>query len=139
MVQVFGCGGVTLKRVLPDAGSIATSVKNQLDFSERKPEWGYYRGMATIHISEEEAIRDFAGLLAHAHQGTEILIEKDAAPTILLRKAALPRGRLLSEPIALAEAHFKELGYAPVMDAAFAADLEDIIANRKPRDTSVWD
>jgi hypothetical protein len=105
---------------------------------ESKLKWGYHRGMATIHISEEEAIRDFAGLLAHAHQGAEILIEKEDAPTILLREAALPR-RSISESIALAEAHSKELGYAPVMTAEFAADLEDIIANRKPRDTSAWD
>jgi hypothetical protein len=26
-----------------------------------------------------------------------------------------------------------------VMDAEFAADLEEIIRNRKPRDTSAWD
>jgi hypothetical protein len=39
----------------------------------------------------------------------------------------------------LAEARTKELGYKPVMDADFAADLEEIIRNRKPRDTSAWD
>ena len=27
------------------------------------------------------------------------------------------------------------MGYKPVMDAGFAADLEEIIRNRKPRDT----
>lgn len=95
--------------------------------------------MATIHISEAEAIRDIEGLLARAHLGVEIVIEKDAAPSIVLRKAAKPRGRLLSESIALAKAHAQELGYEPVMDAEFAADLEEIIHNRKPRDTSAWD
>jgi antitoxin (DNA-binding transcriptional repressor) of toxin-antitoxin stability system len=96
-------------------------------------------GMATTRISEAEAIRDIAGLLARASQGEEIIIEKDAASSaVVLRKAESPR-RLLSESIALAEAHAKELGYEPVMDAEFAADLEEIIRNRKPRDTSAWD
>jgi hypothetical protein len=95
--------------------------------------------MATIHISEDEAIRDFPGLLARAHLGLEIVIEKESAAPIVLRKAAEPRGRLLSESIALADAHASETGSEPVMDAGFAADLEEIIRNRKPRDTSAWD
>jgi hypothetical protein len=94
--------------------------------------------MATIYISEAEAIRDIKGLLARAHLGEEIVIEKEASPSIVLRKAAEPRGRLLSESIALAEAHAKEAGDEPVMDAGFAADLEEIIRDRKPRDTSAW-
>ena len=49
------------------------------------------------------------------------------------------RGRLLSESIALAKAHAKELGYEPTMDADFAADLREIINSRKPRDLSAWD
>jgi hypothetical protein len=31
------------------------------------------------------------------------------------------------------------LGYEPVMDAEFAADMVEIIRNRKPCDTSAWD
>ncbi|MGA9071974.1 MAG: hypothetical protein WB424_17055 [Terracidiphilus sp.] len=95
--------------------------------------------METIYISEAEAVRDIAGLLARAHLGTEIVIEKESAPSIVLRKAVEPRGRLLSESIALAEMHAEEMGCEPVMDAEFAADLEEIIRNRKPRDTSAWD
>jgi antitoxin (DNA-binding transcriptional repressor) of toxin-antitoxin stability system len=95
--------------------------------------------MATIHISEADAYRDFAGLLARVRAGAEVVIEDAASPAVVLRTAVEPRGRRLSESIALAEAHAKELGYEPVMDAEFAADLEEIIANRKPRDTSAWD
>jgi hypothetical protein len=95
--------------------------------------------MATIHISEADAAGDFAGLMARARTGIEIVIEKEAAPALVLRKAAEPRGRLLSESIALAEAHAKEPGDEPAMDPEFAADLEEIIRNRKPRDTSAWD
>lgn len=92
-----------------------------------------------IHISEEEAARDFAGLMARVRAGIEVVIESDARPVAVLRPAAEPRGRLLSESIALAEAHAKELGYEPRMDPEFAADLEEIIRNRKPRDLSEWD
>lgn len=95
--------------------------------------------MAVIHISEADAARDFAGLLARVREGAEIVIERDASPAVVLRVAVEPRGRLLSESIALAEAHAKELGYEPRMDPEFAADLEEIIRNRKPRDTSAWD
>jgi antitoxin (DNA-binding transcriptional repressor) of toxin-antitoxin stability system len=35
--------------------------------------------MATIYVSEAEAIRDIAGLLARAQQGEEIVIQKEAA------------------------------------------------------------
>jgi hypothetical protein len=95
--------------------------------------------MATIHISEAEAARDFAGLMALVRAGAEIVIEKEASPAVVLRVAVEPRGRLLSESIALAEAHANEMGFEPVMDPEFAADLEEIIRNRKPRDTSAWD
>jgi antitoxin (DNA-binding transcriptional repressor) of toxin-antitoxin stability system len=95
--------------------------------------------MAVIHISETEAARDFAGLLARVRAGEEILIEKDASPAVVVRVAAEPRGRLLSESIALAKKHAEELGYEPRMDPEFAADLEEIIRNRTPRDTSAWD
>ena len=77
-------------------------------------------------------------LLARVRAGEEIVIESGARPVAVLRPAAEPPGRLLSESIALAEAHAKEAGYEPVMDAGFAADLKEIIRNRKPRDLSAW-
>lgn len=89
--------------------------------------------MATIHISAAEAARDFAGLLERVRAGVEIVIEDDSAPAVVLRPAVMPRGRSISESIALAEARSKRLGYEPVMDADFAADMEEIIRNRKPR------
>jgi prevent-host-death family protein len=94
--------------------------------------------MAITHISEAEAAADFPGLLARVRAGEEIVIESDARPVAVLRPAAEPPGRLLSESIALAEAHGKEFGYEPVMDAGFAADLKEIIRSRKPRDVSAW-
>jgi len=81
--------------------------------------------VATIHISEAEAIRGFPGLLARAQMGVEIVVELESAPSIILRKAAEPRGRLHSESIALAEAHARATGSEPVMDVEFVADLEE--------------
>ena len=95
--------------------------------------------MEIIHITEAEAARDFAGLMARARAGAEIVIGSADAPAVVLRAAEQPRGRPLSETIALAAAHARELGYEPVMDAEFAADMEEIVRNRKPRDTSAWD
>jgi prevent-host-death family protein len=95
--------------------------------------------MAVTHISEAEAVADFAGLLARVRAGEEIVIESGAQPVAVLRPVAEPRGRLLSASIVLAEAHAKEAGHEPVMDAGFAADLAEIIRNRKPRHLSAWD
>lgn len=94
--------------------------------------------MAITHISEAEAIRDFARVLARVRAGDEIVIEAGSSPVAVLRAATERRGRLISDSIALAEAHERELGYAPVMDGEFAADMEEIIRDRRPR-TSAWD
>jgi antitoxin (DNA-binding transcriptional repressor) of toxin-antitoxin stability system len=94
--------------------------------------------MATIHISEAEAAKDFAGLMAHVRAGAEVVIESGSAPVAVVHAATPPR-RSISESIALAVARARRLGHAPVMDADFAADMEEIIGKRKPRDTSAWD
>lgn len=93
-----------------------------------------------IHVSEAEASSDFASLLARVREGAEVVIEHDARPVAVVRPAGPHSpGRLLSESIALAEAHAKELGYEPILDTDFAADLEEIINNRRPRNVSTWE
>ncbi len=71
--------------------------------------------------------------------GVEVVIEHDARPVAIVRSAEPRPGCLLSESIALAEAHAKELGYEPTMDPDFAADLKEIINSRKPRLRCAWD
>jgi hypothetical protein len=39
----------------------------------------------------------------------------------------------------MAEAFSRELGYKPVMDPDFAADMEEIVRSRKLADRSAWD
>src|SRR5882724_11600822 len=92
-----------------------------------------------IHVSDAEAASDFASLLERVREGTEIVIEHNARPVAVVRPAEGPRGRLISESIALAKAHAKELGYEPTMDADFAADIEEIInSHRKPLSPPAW-
>jgi prevent-host-death family protein len=95
--------------------------------------------MAVVHMTEAEAARDFAGVMARVRAGEEVVIEKDARPIAVVKPAIEFRPRTISESIALAKKHEAETGIAPVLDPDFAADLEEIIKNRRPRDTSAWD
>lgn len=92
-----------------------------------------------IHISEEEASSDFSMVMSRVREGAEVIIERNAKPVAVVRPAEVLRGRLISECIALAEAHAKESGYEPTLDADFSADLEEIIKSRKPRNVSTWE
>ncbi len=93
-----------------------------------------------IHISEAEAARDFASLMARVRAGAEVIIESDAGALAVVRPAGYEfRPRLLSESIALAKKHAEELGYEPRMDPDFAADLEEIIKSRKPWTPPAWE
>ena len=93
-----------------------------------------------IHISEAEAANDFAMVMTRVREGAEVIIERDAEPVAVVRPIAGDvRPRLLSESIALAKKHAQELGYEPRMDPEFAADLEEIIRNRKPWNPPAWE
>jgi antitoxin (DNA-binding transcriptional repressor) of toxin-antitoxin stability system len=80
--------------------------------------------MATIRISEADAARDFAALMAHVRLGEEVVIENEARPVAVMRPAgpASP-GRLLSEIIAAAETRAS----SALLDGSFARDLEEVI------------
>lgn len=89
-----------------------------------------------IHISEAEAASDFASLLDRVRKGAEVVIETDARPVAVLRSAEPHPGRLLSESIALAEAH----GSTVTLDGDFGRDLEAIInSHREPLNPPAWD
>ena len=93
-----------------------------------------------IHVSDAEAAKNLRALLERVSAGAEVIIELDSRPVAVVRAAEAPAGRLLSESIALAKAHAKELGYEPTLDADFAADLEEIInSHRKPLEPPAWD
>ena len=92
--------------------------------------------MEIIHISEAEAARDFAGVLARVRAGAEVVIESDARAVAVVRPAAMQPGRLLSESIASAEAR----GSTATLDGDFARDLQDVIdTHREPLNPPEWD
>jgi len=90
-----------------------------------------------IHISEEEAARDFAGLMARVRAGTEVVIESESGklPVAVVRPAE-PHVRLLSESLRLAKEHAS----TATLDGDFARDLEAAInSRREPLDPPAWD
>ncbi|MBI3680568.1 MAG: hypothetical protein HY235_09245 [Acidobacteria bacterium] len=90
-----------------------------------------------LRVSEADVVRDLAAILQRVQAGTEVVIERDAQPLAIIRAAA-PERRTISECIALAEAHEKENGDVPVLDPDFAADVEEIVRNRKPWNPPAW-
>ena len=90
--------------------------------------------MAVIHISEAEAVRDFAGLLAQVRAGAEIVIEHGAHPVAVVRTPTPPR-RSIEECIALLPEHSPA-----TLDEDFARDVEEAVAaHREPLDPPAWD
>ena len=100
----------------------------------------YNRRMAkdVIHISEAEAANDFVALMARVRAGAEVVIENGARAVAVLH-AAEPVRRTISECIALAKAHEKETGKAPILDPDFAKDVEEVLSHRRPWNPPAWD
>jgi hypothetical protein len=84
------------------------------------------------------AARDFAALMVRVRAGVEVVIENGTLPVAGIHTPVPPR-RVISECIALAKKHEEETGGAPVLDADFAADVEEIIRNRKPWNPPAWE
>ena len=79
--------------------------------------------MATIHISEADAYRDFAGVLARVRAGVEVVIEDAASPAVCCARLSRRPLRRLSESLRLAKEH----GSTVTLDGGFARDLEAAI------------
>jgi antitoxin (DNA-binding transcriptional repressor) of toxin-antitoxin stability system len=91
--------------------------------------------MATIRITEVELARDIHTVLARVQEGAEIVVEQDHRPVAVIR-SPLPRGRLLSECIALAEAR----GSTVTLDKGFMKDVQEgIVSRSQPWNPPSWD
>jgi antitoxin (DNA-binding transcriptional repressor) of toxin-antitoxin stability system len=88
-----------------------------------------------VRLSSAEAIRNIAEILERVEHGAEVIVEREQTPVAVIQPP--PRaGRLLSECIALAEAHSSGV----TLDDQFGNDLEDIIQSHpEPLDASLWD
>jgi len=99
-----------------------------------QPEVQYHQDMAQVHMTEAELARDVHAALEKVRHGDEVIIEHDHKPVARIMPARGP-GRPVAECIAIAE----ELGSKIPPDDEFGRDLEEIIADRKPLDTSQWE
>ena len=96
---------------------------------------GIIRSMEVVRISEAEAKRDFAAVLARVRAGAEVVIDDDAAPAVVLRIAAERPVRRLSESLLLAKEHAS----TATLDDGFAAGLDAVIDGRREPLKSSWD
>jgi hypothetical protein len=94
----------------------------------------------TLRITEAELARDVHAVLARVREeGMEVIVEQDHRPIAVIKTPQGP-GRKLSECIAIAAAYEKKLGYAPVPDPDFAADVQAAIsAHREALNPPAWD
>jgi len=90
--------------------------------------------MAQLHLSEAELIKDIQAVLEKVRQGTEVVVERGSRTVAVIRPVIGP-GRPIDECIALAKARSS----GATLDEDFARDLEEIIADRQPLDTSPWE
>jgi antitoxin (DNA-binding transcriptional repressor) of toxin-antitoxin stability system len=95
--------------------------------------------MAATHISISELPPRIRALVDDLRAGEEIIIDSGEGPVAVLRAPGRPKAKTLGEAIARFEERERELGHPIVMDEDYARDMREIIANRKPRDTSAWD
>ena len=91
--------------------------------------------MATIHIPEAEAARNFAAIIAHARAGDEVVIENGDSPSLILRVADEPPLRRLSESLRIA----KERGSSVTLDGEFGHDLEAVIRSHSEPLEDPWE
>ena len=87
--------------------------------------------MERVRMTDAEVASDFAAVLERLKHGEEVVVEQDHRPVAVIRPVQGP----IDDCIALALAH----GSGAKPDEQFAKDLEEIIASRRPLDTSVWD
>ena len=78
-----------------------------------------------VHISEAEAVRDFAGLLARVRAGAEVVIESGKLPVAVILSPVPPR-RSIAECIALLPD-----GSTATIDADFAKDVEAAVETHR--------
>jgi antitoxin (DNA-binding transcriptional repressor) of toxin-antitoxin stability system len=91
--------------------------------------------MARVHMTEAEVARDLHGVLDKVQRGVEVVVEQDHRPVAIIR-SPLPKGRLLSECIALAEAR----GSTATPDEGFMRDVEEGIASSsRPWKPPAWE
>ena len=87
-----------------------------------------------IHISEEEATKNFASVLARVRAGVEVVIESASKLPVAVMHSPPPARRTISECIGLLPEDS-----SAVMDADFAKDVEAAVeSHREPLEPPAW-
>lgn len=89
--------------------------------------------MAVLHITEAELARDLHRVLEKVRLGTEVIVEHDNQPVAVLRPPTIAP-RTISESLALLSDR-----EAATLDPEFAADVEEVVRNRRPWAPTDWD
>lgn len=95
-------------------------------------DWSYHLGMAQLHMSESELVRNIQSVLQRVREGAEVVVEEGLRTVAVISPAPSP-GRPIDECIAAAR------NSSSALDEDFAAELREILASRRPVDTSVWE
>ena len=90
--------------------------------------------MERVRMTDAEVANNFAAVLEKLRHWAEVVVEQDHRPVAVISPVKGP-GRPIDECITPAKAH----GSGARLDEEYADDLEEIIASRRPLDTSVWD
>jgi prevent-host-death family protein len=92
-------------------------------------------GKHVIDMSEADATRDFAALLARVREGAEVVIKNGPRPVAVVLPAE-PHVRRLSESLRLAREH----GSTATPDENFAQDVAAAVeSHREPLKPPAWD
>ena len=90
----------------------------------------------TVRITEAELARDLHAVLEKVQQGSEVIVELEDHRPVAVISSPVPKARLLSDSIALAEAR----GTTAVPDEGFVKDVTEGIAERsKPWTPPSWE
>jgi len=80
----------------------------------------------TVRITEAELARDLHAVLEKVEQGSEVIVEREDHRPVAVISSPVPKARMLSESIALAEAR----GTIAVPDEGFMKDVAEGITER---------
>jgi hypothetical protein len=94
--------------------------------------------MAQIHMTEAEVSGDFTGALSKLGPDGEIVVDRNGQPVAII-KAPPDKARTLTELIQLARRREEQRGFSIRLDDDFAADVEQIVRERKPWTPRSWE
>ncbi len=94
--------------------------------------------MGQIHMSEAEVSGDFAGALSKLGRDGEIVVDRNGQAVAII-KAPAERTRTLDELIELARRREEQRGFSIRLDDDYAADIEQVVRERKPWTPGSWE